>query len=80
MNLINQFPDVSMDVRAKLKRQQKNYSHIMAMEPQQTVTEKTLADFYDNEFRKWHIKVALMITGLLAGLFFVALSLPRFFS
>jgi len=65
MNLIQQFPDVSAKIRNKFKLRQSQ--------------DKSSTKFYENEFRKWHIKVAFFILLVVASLFFIAFSLSGFF-
>lgn len=80
MNLIKQFPDVSMARRAKFKMKQKNYRAATANAEIPFDKEKAIASFYDQEFRKRHVKLALIITVLLGSIYFLALNSFGFFN
>jgi hypothetical protein len=74
MTMTERFPDVSMKMREKLAMRQKKNSPILSAKQ-----EKPLVDFYNNEFRIWHIKLGVIITVLLVGLYITILNLSGFF-
>jgi|GEM_PF-5331121 len=67
MNLIQQFPNISEQVRAKFKMTQKhrkpeNIWSNLPCDDRQT-------KFHENEFRKWHIKLVFIIAGTITLLY-----------
>lgn len=74
MNLIEQFPDISVTMRAKYKLQQKNYNAATANAEIPFNKDKAMADFYSNEFRNWHFKLVLIITTLLGSIYALTLN------
>lgn len=78
MNLIQQFPDASMHLRAQLKNNQRNYGAANATLPYDI--DKALSNYYKGEFRQWHYKLVLIVAGILATLFSAVLYAPGFFN
>lgn len=77
MNLANQFPDISMNIREKASRRKKQ-----AAAPRGSVRlkpAKTHAEVYDHDFRKWHVKVLLLIILLVGFTYLIALNSPWMF-
>ena len=77
MNLIHQFPDVSMKMRDKFKLRKKAY--LWKDVNTQLTYDKGMTRFYDNEFRKWHFKLIFIIVLGIASLYFIILNAPGFF-
>jgi hypothetical protein len=75
MNLNKQFPDVSLQMRNQVKwakkshqQQRMSMGHLQDNDPE-------LALFYDNEFKRWHYKLTLIIAlgiAVLYGVIFTA--------
>ena len=65
MKLLHQFPDASMKVR--LLSQKRTRKEIRNTK-EYNGNGKELDLYYDNEFRKWHTKLALIIVFIIAGL------------
>lgn len=74
MNLIEQFPDVSMKMREKCNMRRKKYRQTFFREPLTYNPDRTLAKFYEREFRKLHLKVFVIIAALLAGFYLIMLN------
>ena len=67
MNLLQQFPDVSMQVRQlNQKRTQREIGSTKGHNDNDHGKELEL--YYDNEFRKWHTKLALIVVFIIACL------------
>lgn len=79
MNLIEQFPDVSLQMRARVKRN-RAVNSISNATVQPYDIDKALAKYYQGEFRKWHFKLALIVGGILVILFSLILNAPGFFN
>ena len=79
MNLIQQFPDVSMKTHDKFKSR-KNHLHWKIIHSEMTF-DKKLAEtkFYNNEFRKFHIKLFFIIALAITSLYFIASNIPSLF-
>jgi hypothetical protein len=74
MNLIQQFPDVSLQMRNRVKwnkksRLEKRMSmrHLKDNDPEVVL-------FYENEFKQWHCKLTLIIALGIACLYTVVLA------
>jgi hypothetical protein len=76
MNSVQQFPDISNKRRWILNNQRKEKLQAEQGEKR----DKQLTVFYDNEFRKWHYKLTLIIVFILTCLFFVVYSLSALLS
>jgi hypothetical protein len=79
MNLIQQFPDVSMQMRDKLrlKKTRKGNSGFQSRDHNDNAADLTV--FYDNEFRKWHYKLGLIIVLAITGLYAVTFTISGIF-
>ena len=74
MNLIRQFPDVSLQMRNRVKRNQKSpHEKRMSMRHLKD-NDPEIVQFYDDEFRKWHCTFALIVLVGVACLCGVILS------
>jgi hypothetical protein len=71
MDLIKQFPDVSIKAydKFKLRKKPQQWKIINA----EITYDKNLVKtkFYDNEFKKWHIKLVFIIVLGIAALYFI---------
>ena len=76
MTLIQQFPDVSMQMR---QLNQKNRLKKIGSQKGHFDNGKALGLYYDNEFRKWHIKLALIIAFIIACLLAAVVGISRLF-
>jgi hypothetical protein len=77
LSLIQQFPDVTWKANDKLMTYSRSSRRINRANPEPVLNEKDAeAKYYDKEFKKWHIKLALIIVTILAGLFMLIFSLP----
>jgi hypothetical protein len=74
MNLVQQFPDVSLQMRNKLKARQRNME--IAIKQVATDSEKALAKYYRDEFRRWHFKLGLIILACTAGIYAAVFAAP----
>ena len=75
MDLIQQFPDISMEIRNKLRLSQKVRPGQKLIAQPLLQTDKMLAAYYDKEFRKWHYKLAFIILFCVAGLYALVINL-----
>jgi hypothetical protein len=78
MNLIEQFPDISLKIREQFKNDNrnlrvKNYSGTLTYD-----SDKALTKIYDDESRKWHIRLALIVLASVASIYFIIVNAPRF--
>jgi hypothetical protein len=76
MTLLQQFPDVSMRMR---RLNQKNTPSKREMQKEQNDNGKELDLYYDNEFRKWHNKLALIIVFIITCLLAALVGISRLF-
>jgi hypothetical protein len=72
MNLIEQFPEAAALRRSRPKRA---LSH-SGMASSIALREEMLASFYEKEFRKWHVKVLLMIGVGTIGMVYFMIKVP----
>lgn len=73
MNLTDQFPDISPEIREKARRQKTRARSVGVRR------EKTIGKTYDHVFRRWHVKVLLIIILLLGSTYLVVLNSPWIF-
>ncbi len=72
MDMIKNFPDVTRKGFEKFQLRQHAYQQKIASN-RIANKDKSLTLFYSNEFRKWHITLALIIALSIAGLYLVIL-------
>jgi hypothetical protein len=77
MKVTQQFPDYSAAAIARRSFSKNAYRRTMAKSALMNTKADAEARYYDNEFRKWHFKLAFIIAGLLTILFIFVLSLPQ---
>ncbi len=68
-----------MQVRDKLRQRQQNKTRKVVPNQVTYDADQILAKHHDNEFKKWHINVALIIAAVLAGTCFIILKSPWLF-
>jgi hypothetical protein len=79
MNLIQQFPDISVKMHDKFKSRKKSHQWKI-VNPEITFDENLIqAKFYNNEFKKWHIKLVFIIALTLVSLYFIVSNIPMLF-
>jgi len=72
MNLIQQFPDISGKMRARIKTNQ-NYRAANAMQPLSYIESQAVVQYYEGEFRRWHLKLLFIIVASFGTLYFAIL-------
>ena len=72
MNLIQQFPDISAKIRSKTGVVDKKYRSANAKQSSGYIEHESVAQYYEGEFRRWHIKFLFILTASL-GIFWVVL-------
>ena len=78
MTFIQQFPDVSMQMR-RLNQKKTQKKTGLQKEHYDSDNGKTLDLYYDNEFRKWHNKLALIIVVIITCLLAAVVGISRLF-
>ena len=78
MTLIQQFPDVSMQMR-RLNQKKTQKKTGPQKEHYDNDNGKALDLYYDNEFRKWHNKLALIIVFIITCLLAAVVGISRLF-
>jgi hypothetical protein len=78
MTLAEQFPDASIMLRTKFRMDVKNRRRHIGSE-QLAIEDKVMAKFYQDEYKKWHIKLVVIVVACLASFYFVVANLPGFF-
>jgi hypothetical protein len=78
MTLIQQFPDVSMQMR-RLNQKKTQKKTGPKKEHYDNDNGKALDLYYDNEFRKWHNKLALIIVVIITCLLAAVVGISRLF-
>jgi hypothetical protein len=71
---LRQFPE---SIEMKRIDQKKHLKGVSAKEPNDI--DKALAVYYDNEFRKWHYKLVLIIGFIITSLFVAFVGVLKFF-
>jgi hypothetical protein len=80
MTLKQQFPDISANMRAKLRLVQRNDRKENTSSPgPHYYSNKPVTTFYDNEFRKLHIRLLLIFAGGMAMVYCMLLNAPGIF-
>jgi hypothetical protein len=81
MNMIERFPDASVNIRAeRLLLSQKKNAAKFSREMLGPDSNKELARFYDDEFKKWHLQLAFIVTGCVVLVYVVAFNASDFFN
>lgn len=80
MNMIEQFPDASAKIRAERLKIQKKNSVKFTRDMLGTDSSKELTRFYDDEFKKWHLQLAFIVTGCVVLVYVVAFNASDFFN
>jgi hypothetical protein len=80
MNMIERFPDISRKIREQFKMDNrniriKNNSGTLAYD-----SDKAMTKIYDDESRKWQIKVAVIIVASIASIYVIVVNAPRLLS
>ena len=73
MNLIQQFPDVSAEKRARAKPDNKRFKTANAKRSHPYREDDAVVKYYENKFRKWHIKVLFILVGTIAMTYYFIL-------
>ena len=73
MNLIQQFPDVSAEKRARATADNKRLKTANAKRSHPYREDDAVVKYYENEFRKWHIKVLFIFVGTIAMTYYFIL-------
>jgi hypothetical protein len=73
MTLVQQFPDISEEMRSKNKTNDKNYRSANAKQLLSFSEEKAAAKYYEGEFRRWHIKFVFIVGATLGLISFILL-------
>jgi hypothetical protein len=80
MTLLQQFPDVSMQMRRlNQKNTQKKTGSQKEHNDNENDNGKEFTLYYDNEFRKWHYKLALIIVFIITCLLVALVGISRLF-
>lgn len=74
MNLVQQFPDVSLQMRNRVKRNQESHHEKRMSMRDLKPNDPELVRFYDHEFKKWHHTLTLIIAVGIACLYGVILA------
>jgi hypothetical protein len=72
MTLVEQFPDISIAIRAKRKNDLTNHGSFFSSLDNNSITQTQ--KFYDKEFRVWHYKLLVGIVVIWAALYFLILN------
>jgi hypothetical protein len=80
MNMIEQFPDASIKIREERLNSQKKNTAKFSREMLGADSTKELARFYDDEFKKWHLQLAFIVTGCVVLVYVVAFNASDFFN
>jgi hypothetical protein len=80
MTLKQQFPDISANMRAKLRLTQRNErkENPTSLQPHYN-SNKPVTTFHQHEFRKLHITLLLIFTGGMAMVYCLLLNAPGIF-
>ena len=73
MNLIQQFPDISGKIRARIKINNRNYKAVNPVQPLSYIENEVVSKYYEGEFRRWHLKFLFIIAFTLGILYFTLL-------
>jgi hypothetical protein len=79
MNLIQQFPDVSMQIRNRVKWNKKSPQEKKMSKRNLNDNDPKVALSYDNQFKTWHYKLTLLIAVGIACLYGVILTASGIF-
>jgi hypothetical protein len=77
MNLIEQFPDISAKVRAKIKMDPSNYKAVNARFPSSYYENEAVTKYYAGQFRKWHLKLFFILAVCVSIFYFTLLQGAR---
>lgn len=72
MNLVQQFPDISQNLRSKNEKGNRSFRAANAKQSLKYIESESVAQYYEGEFRRWHIKF-LFLVAVTCGLIYVVL-------
>ena len=79
MNLVHQFPDISMKTQDRFRSRKKPLQWRIS-NPEITFDKDLMeTKFYNHEFKMWHIKLAFIILLTIASLYFIVSNIPLLF-
>jgi hypothetical protein len=73
MNLVQQFPDISEKMRSKSKMVGRNSRSANAERSLGCVEADAVVQYYEGEFRRWHIKFLFIVAATLGITYFIIL-------
>jgi hypothetical protein len=73
MNLVQQFPDISEKMRSKNEMGGQDYRSANAKRSSDYTEDEAVAQYYEGEFRRWHIKFLFIVAATLAITYFIIL-------
>jgi hypothetical protein len=77
MSLIEQFPDISEKVRAKIKMSGRNYKAANAPFPLSYCESDAVTKYYEGQFKRWHLKLLFTLAVCVSLLYFTLLQSAR---
>jgi hypothetical protein len=74
MNLVQQFPDISAKIRSKNSMNgKKKHGTANVKQSLGYIEDKTVAQYYEGEFRRWHIKFLFIVAATLGICYLIVL-------
>jgi hypothetical protein len=77
MNPIEQFPDISEKVRAKIKMSSRNYKAANALFPVSYCESDAVTKYYEGHFKRWHVKLFFILAVCVSLFYFTLLQGAR---
>ena len=78
--MIHHFPDHTRNAKTNLKISHRRFIAKSTDLELTTDSEKALEKYYDDEFRKWHVKLLFILLGCFTALYVIVAGAPGFFN
>jgi hypothetical protein len=73
MNLVQQFPDISENLRTKNGMGNRHSRSANSKQSLAYVEDETVVQYYEGEFRKWHFKFLVILAAIFGMIYFLLL-------
>jgi hypothetical protein len=73
MNLVQQFPDISEKMRSKKEMGDRSYRSANAKQSLGYIEDEAVVQYYEGEFRRWHIKFLFIVAATLGVTYVIIL-------
>ena len=77
MTLIQQFPDISEQLRLKSQMRDRSNRSNNVTQPSGYIEDEAVVQYYEGEFKRWHLKFLFIVAATLGIVCAILLKSPR---